>query len=185
VLKAGTVTLSAPSPVHLEPVSVQHMEAFLKAARRSRRLHGRWVAPPANGPAFMAYLRTRQLPSGLGFCVFVGANELAGVINLNEIARGPRNSAYLGYYAFAPYANHGYMSAALANVLAHAFDGLGLHRLEANIQPENAPSIALVKRAGFRLEGFSPRYLKVAGRYRDHERWAITLEDYRALGAGS
>jgi ribosomal-protein-alanine N-acetyltransferase len=161
------------------------MEAFLKAARRSRRLHASWVAPPANGPAFVAYVRTRQLPTGLGFCVFVGGNELAGVINLNEIARGQLTSAYLGYYAFAPHANHGYMSAALARVIAHAFDELELHRLEANIQPGNAPSIALVKRAGFRLEGFSPRYLKVAGRYRDHERWAITREDYQARRASS
>ena len=64
-------------------------------------------------------------------------------------------------------------------VLRFAFGPLGLHRLEANIQPGNESSVALVKGAGFRLEGYSPRYLKIAGRWRDHERWAILSEDRR------
>ena len=68
-------------------------------------------------------------------------------------------------------------------MLRHAFGPLGLHRLEANIQPENAPSLALVAGAGFRLEGLSPRYLKIAGRWRDHERWAILAEEFHP-GAG-
>jgi ribosomal-protein-alanine N-acetyltransferase len=63
------------------------------------------------------------------------------------------------------------------------FRDLRLHRVEANIQPHNAPSIALVRRAGFTREGYSPRYLKVAGRWRDHERWALTVETWKALQA--
>jgi ribosomal-protein-alanine N-acetyltransferase len=73
------------------------------------------------------------------------------------------------------------MSAGLALVLRQAFRQLGLHRVEANIQPDNARSIALVRRLGFRREGFSPRYLKLGGRWRDHERWALLREEWRGL----
>jgi ribosomal-protein-alanine N-acetyltransferase len=69
------------------------------------------------------------------------------------------------------------MREAIDQVLDHSFSALGLHRIEANIQPGNAPSIALARGAGFRLEGFSPRYLLIGGQWRDHERYALTAED--------
>jgi ribosomal-protein-alanine N-acetyltransferase len=72
------------------------------------------------------------------------------------------------------------MSEGIQLVLRHSFGALGLHRLEANIQPGNEPSIALARGAGFRLEGFSPRYLKIDGKWRDHERWAILAEEWVA-----
>ena len=107
------------------------------------------------------------------------ADGTAGVININEIVRGVFCSGYLGYYAFVPHNERGYMKKGLDAVLAEAFGRHRLHRLEANIQPDNDASRALVQRCGFRLEGFSPRYLKLAGRWRDHERWAITKEAWK------
>jgi [ribosomal protein S5]-alanine N-acetyltransferase len=103
-----------------------------------------------------------------------------GAVNVNEIVRGPAQSAFLGYWIGAPYARQGYMTEALRLALRHAYTTLGLHRVEANIMPINRASIALVKRAGFRREGYSARYLKIAGRWSDHERWALTIEDWRA-----
>lgn len=72
----------------------------------------------------------------------------------------------------------------MALLQKEAFTRLRLHRLEANIQPGNVASIALAKRCGFRYEGFSARYLKVGGRWRDHERWAITKELWLARRRG-
>jgi ribosomal-protein-alanine N-acetyltransferase len=106
--------------------------------------------------------------------------QLAGVININNIIRGHFHSASLGYYAFAGHEGRGRMRAALELVLLYVFNRLRLHRLEANIQPGNIASIALAKGAGFVYEGYSKRFLKIAGRWRDHERWALLREDFRA-----
>ena len=106
------------------------------------------------------------------------SGELAGAININEIVRGSFRSGYLGYNAFVPHNGRGYMTTGLRAVVSRAFRQLRLHRLEANIQPDNAASRRLVKRLGFKLEGFSPRSLKIAGKWRDHERWAVTVENW-------
>jgi len=101
-----------------------------------------------------------------------------GVCTLSQIFLGNLKSAFLGYWIGAMFARQGYMTEALDLLLSHAFETLRLHRIEANVQPENLSSKALVARIGFRLEGFSPRYLKVAGRWKDHERWAICREEW-------
>ena len=106
--------------------------------------------------------------------------DLVGVFTISQIVRGYFQSAYLGYYASARHAGKGLMRESMALVLDHAFGPLALHRLEANIQPGNAPSIALARGAGFRLEGYSPRYLLIGGRWRDHERYAITADEHAA-----
>jgi [ribosomal protein S5]-alanine N-acetyltransferase len=118
----------------------------------------------------------------LGYWVITNLGELAGVFTINEIVRGLFCSGYLGYYALVPHHEQGHMKRGIRAVLSEAFGRQRLHRLEANIQPENEASRRLVRSAGFRLEGFSPRYLKIAGRWRDHERWAITAEEWRDGG---
>ena len=104
-----------------------------------------------------------------------------GSVEISRIARGNFQSAYLGYRIAASERRQGYMTEALQLALRHAFRALGLHRVEANIEPGNEASIALVRRAGFTREGFSRRYLKHGGRWRDHERWALLREDWKPL----
>ena len=167
--------------VKLKKPSAQDETDFLEAAHRSRTFLHRWASPPSTPAAYQAYVQRVTTPTHEGrFVVLRTSGELVGVINVNEIVRGAFHSAYLGYYAFVPHVGHGYMTEGLALALRWIFGGLRLHRVEANIQPGNEPSRALVRRLGFRCEGFSPRYLKVAGRWRDHERWALTVEDWRA-----
>ena len=105
------------------------------------------------------------------------------MFTVSQIVRGAFQSAYLGYYAHGRHAGNGYMREALEQLLDHAFGPLALHRIEVNIQPGNAASIALARGAGFRLEGFSPRYLLIGGQWRDHERYAITADEWAAMKA--
>ena len=154
--------------------------AFLAAVKRSRALHGAWVSPPDTPAKFRKYLRRISSGEHRGFVVIHRpSGAQVGVINLNNIIRLSLRSAFLGYYAFADHARQGLMREGMRLVLARAFKTLKLHRLEANIQPGNVDSIALVRRLGFVREGFSRRYLKVRGRWRDHERWAILSEHWR------
>jgi ribosomal-protein-alanine N-acetyltransferase len=163
---------------------------FIASVRASRSLHGNWVQAPKSARRFAAYVRrfagskSKRLASATQVGLLVCRTEddaPVGVFNLSEIVRGAFWSAYLGYYALAPHAGRGYMAEGLALALRVAFQKLRLHRIEANVQPANLRSIALVRTAGFRREGFSLRYVRIAGRWRDHERWAMLVEDWRRL----
>lgn len=160
---------------------------FLALVAASRTHLRPWIDPPRDDSEARAYLRNPN-PDRLVrtlICARTGATAaapappIAGAINFNEITRGRLQSAYLGYWIGAPFANQGLMTEALHLALRYAFTTLKLHRLEANIQPENTRSIRLVRRCGFTLEGFSPRYLKINGRWCDHQRWAIRVEQWR------
>lgn len=108
--------------------------------------------------------------------------DLAGMININDIVRGPYQRGVLGYAAFLPYAGRGYMSAGVALAVHYAFGQLSLNRVEADIQPGNTASLRLVRQLGFRREGLSPGFIKIGGVWRDHERWAITRQMSPPLG---
>ena len=162
----------------LEQPSLRRRQEFLAAAARSRKLHRSWVSPPQTKKEFADYVKRCKTPTHVGYWVRTEKGDLAGVINISEIVRGSFLSGYLGYYAFVPHNGRGYMMRGLRAVIHRAFRQLRLHRLEANIQAENISSRRLVQRLGFRKEGFSPCYLKIEGRWRDHERWAVTVEDW-------
>jgi [ribosomal protein S5]-alanine N-acetyltransferase len=153
-------------------------QEFVELMRASRELHQPWSFPPTEPADFRGLVeRGRNDDFELLLLCRHGDDAIIGFFNLSQIFRGPFLNAYLGYAVGQPYAGQGYMSEGIELVLRHSFGSMGLHRLEANIQPANAASIALAKGAGFRLEGFSPRYLKIDGHWCDHERWAIVSED--------
>jgi len=138
------------------------------------------VSPPTGLAGFQRLVRRAQAETLVSLLVCERTTEvMLGIFNLSQIFRGNFRSAYLGYYGHVAFGGRGYMREGLELVVRYAFAKIGLHRIEANIQPGNRRSIALVEKCGFVKEGFSPRYLKVAGRWRDHERWAITLEVWR------
>ena len=167
--------------VFLRAPSQRDAKELIARNRASRTLHRGLVLPPVNDEQFASYLRRSRSQNQACFIVRRTEDEaIVGVMNLSEIVRGMFRSAYLGYYAVEPFAGRGYMREGLSLLLKHTFEVLKLHRIEANIQPQNEASKALVKRAGFKLEGYSPRYLKISGRWRDHERWALLVEDWKA-----
>jgi ribosomal-protein-alanine N-acetyltransferase len=152
-------------------------DEFVALMQASSEFHAPWGDFPRTRERFEAYLKSRNGAGDDGFLICeLAADRIAGVINLNCIVRGFFQSAYLGYYIGEPFARRGYMTEGLKLVTDYAFKQMGLHRAEANIQPDNAASIALVKKCGFKLEGFSPRYLKINGAWRDHERWALLAD---------
>ena len=165
------------SRVILRELIAADQDEFLGLARASVGLHHPWYTLPTTPEAFQAYLTRLSRPNTEGrlVCLREGG-AMAGVIIVDSIIRGRFQSATLSYAAFAPAAGQGYMSEGLALVLRYAFGDLRLHRLEANIQPGNRTSLALVRRQGFRKEGYSPDMLFIDGAWRDHERWAITVE---------
>jgi ribosomal-protein-alanine N-acetyltransferase len=167
--------------VFVRPPTRDDEREFLSAMRASRTLHRPWLYAPQTAEDFREYLVRAMRPTSEFFLACrLEDDAIVGFLNLGEIVRGGFQSAYLGYGGVAAHGGKGYMTEALELVLRETFTRLGLHRVEANIQPGNGASIALVRRVGFELEGLSPRYLKIGGRWRDHERWAIRSERWSA-----
>ncbi|MFG2717663.1 GNAT family N-acetyltransferase [Streptomyces sp. NPDC048416] len=177
-MRTRTGFLSEGPRVGIRHFTRQDAEEFTALAAASRPLHAPWLFPPTDAGAYATYVdRLLGDPARHGFLVCeLTDGRIAGFININNVVEGAFLSGTLGYGAFAPAVGRGLMSEGLALVVRHAFTRLGLHRLEANIQPRNEGSINLVRRAGFRLEGYSPDFLLIDGAWRDHERWAITKE---------
>lgn len=168
--------------VLLRPPTAADERALLELNRASVALHSPWIAPPVTVEQFQSYLERAARPDTAALLVCRAAdNAVMGAINLSQIFYGALQSAYMGYYIGAPFARHGYMREALAQSLDYAFGALRLHRVEANIQPNNAASLELVRRLGFVREGFSRRYLFIDGAWRDHERFAMLSEEWASL----
>lgn len=153
--------------------------AIIALAKSSRAFHRNRVKPPDTPAGFAKYLKRGNDKSNAMFVVCLKSDKtVIGAINFSQIFYGQFKSAYMGYWIGAAFANQGYMSEAMQLAVHIAFKKLKLHRIEANIIPDNIPSIKLVKRLGFRKEGYSLKYLKIGGKWRDHIRFAMFAEEW-------
>ena len=140
----------------------------------------RWTVGTLSAEQFRNNFKTWNAPGVYRFVACLREDgRMIGDIALSQVVYGRLRSAYFGYSVGAPYARQGYMQEAAALALRFAFNTLKLNRVEANIQPGNARSIALAHRLGFSLEGYSRRYLKIAGGWRDHQRWAMLASEWK------
>lgn len=147
--------------------SRDHLEPFVYAAD-SASAYRSWLARGRRGDIEQFLVCRRE------------DDAIAGFVNLNNVVLGSLQSAAMGWAAFVPHQGRGHLTDGVAMVLEVAFTQLRLHRVEANLQPSNHRSRELARRTGFRLEGFSPRYLRIGGEWCDHERWAILEDEWRA-----
>lgn len=165
---------SAAHEIAVAPLDMDDEDEFIAAVLASSELHRPWVDLADTPERFGALLERLRREDQEAFLVrHASCGALAGYVSLGNIVRGAFHSGYLGYAAFVGHQGRGLMTQGLRAVVGIAFGELGLHRVEANVQPQNTRSLALVQRLGFEHEGFSPRYLMVYGEWRDHERWAL------------
>ena len=166
------------SVVTLSPAVPTDASDLIQGNRDSRAHHAPWVRPFTDQEGFDKWFGC--LVEGTDIVLVAREKQsgsIVGVTHLSQISRGALESAYLGFYGNAELAGRGLMTEAVRLAVRHAFEAAGLHRVEANVQPGNARSLALIRRVGFRREGFSPRYLRIEGAWRDHERWAVLADD--------
>ncbi|BCA96572.1 hypothetical protein TUM19329_29330 [Legionella antarctica] len=170
--------MTLPHQLHLKEINQQDEKRFIQTMKKSHDFHQPFTTSPQTKEAFHTHFLRSQQDNQRCYLILNQENHIVGVFNINEIVRGFFQSGYLGYYASVDFAGKGLMSLGLKLVLKEIFTELKLHRIEANIQPNNTPSIQLVTRNGFIKEGFSPRYLKINNIWCDHIRYALTYEDW-------
>ena len=166
------MTKPEPREVYLRKIKRGDEAEFTELMKASLSLHEPWISPPTDTTLFQYYLQRISQHDHEGYAVCLKADDaIAGAINLNNIVRGSFQSASLGYYVGAPFHGQGIMYAGLSKLINLACNTMGLHRLEANIQPHNVRSQKLVERCGFVREGMSKDFLYINGAWRDHVRW--------------
>lgn len=166
--------------IFLRYPQAEDADEFIELNKRSRKLHRGLTYAPTDKESYISYVRSNEDEAVEKF--FICENEcgkIMGAINLSQIFRRGFQNAYLGYFMGADFAGRGFMSEAVALILRYAFKTLKLHRIEANVQPHNHASIAILRKNNFTKEGFSEKYLKIGNRWRDHERWAIVIENWK------
>jgi ribosomal-protein-alanine N-acetyltransferase len=126
----------------------------------------------SKGPSFYAMVRALHREARAGrsysFMIWHGKN-LVGQITMGGVILGALRGAHIGYWIDKNYAGRGFTTDAVNTLTSFAFEGLGLHRIEINIRPENAASIRVAEKAGYIFESDRPDFLHIAGSWRDHK----------------
>lgn len=166
--------------VFLRGPAMRDFDEFARLMKASRHAYRGRMNPLQGRSQFKELVSRSHAKEHFLFLICdVSEDRIVGTISLFMIHRRSFQNGVVGYMVGVPYARRGFATEALNLILRFAFSQLKLHRVEANIQPDNTASRALARRAGFQCEGYSPRFLKIGGRWRDHERWAILFEDWR------
>ena len=178
--------------VALRPVRLRDGAAWSAIRIRDERhlapweptMPGGWAERHAVGewPARWLQLRLAgRRGAALPFAVTLD-DRFVGHVMVGNVMREPLLSAYVGYWVDATVARGGVITAAVALVVDHCFSRVGLHRIEATVRPENAASLRVLGKLGFRQEGMFRRYLDVDGAWRDHLCFALTADELRPGG---
>ncbi|WP_299820837.1 GNAT family protein [uncultured Jannaschia sp.] len=143
-----------------------------------------WAPDHLNRRSFTnrVYWASRSYGQGSALALFLtrkADDALIGAITMDNIRRGPSQSATLGYWVGEAHARQGYMREAIVAVTHYAFRRLDLSRIEAACLEENRASRGLLERAGFKYEGVAQSYLQIAGRWRNHVLYAMLRSDRR------
>jgi RimJ/RimL family protein N-acetyltransferase len=190
--------------------SVHDVRAYVSVRRASRGFHLAWEPrrkyDPTGPEAFRRLIAQHNTAGSQRLFVWLdderaATGELAaharppavddgqrwpailGQVSLSLVQPGPSRTAYAGYWVAAACARRGVGSRAVALALDHAFGAMHLHRVEANVQPDNLASIKLVETLGFRDEGLCRKYLEINGEWRDHVRYSMLAEEWPAKRA--
>ncbi|MGN6430014.1 MAG: GNAT family N-acetyltransferase [Gaiellaceae bacterium] len=170
--------------IYLRELEVDDAETLLELLLRERSFLDQWEPTRPEG-FYTLETHTRRLAklqeaddivdSGI---FLADGDELVGRIQLSGISRGPFENAYLGYFVSERHNGRGYATEAVRQAVDAAFGELGLHRVQAAVMPRNVASVRVLEKAGFREEGFAPRYLQIAGAWEDHKLFAVTAEEW-------
>jgi ribosomal-protein-alanine N-acetyltransferase len=169
----------------VRPLATSDAEAW----RWTRQRNAAWLVPwdatvPPGGDARPTSFRqlarrlNKQARQGTTYPFAIDVDgHFAGQVTVNNVVRGSAMFASVGYWIDRDVAGRGLMPRAVALVIDHCFDTVGLHRIEIAIRPENSNSLRVVEKLGIREVGYAPRYLHIDGDWRDHRLYAVTREE--------
>ena len=183
MMRAATGPVLQHGAITARPIRVRDAPALERELAVNRRWLRPWEATVPGGSGLLdvragirALQRHARTGGGLPFAVEVDG-ELAGQLNVSSISHGSLSSGTIGYWIAERFAGRGATTTAVALVSDHLIFGLGLHRVEICIRPENRPSLRVVEKLGFRHEGSRARYMHVDGDWRDHEMFALHADE--------